>query len=92
MDNTAFDATVFGVVQGVGFRYYTKDEASSLNISGWVRNNDDGTVEVHAEGAEQNLKMFLKWLQNGPSHARVDKVTCTWLPPSGLFKRFAVDY
>ena len=50
----AFDATVTGRVQGVGFRYCACREADRLGLTGWVRNSDEGDVEVHAEGAPAN--------------------------------------
>ena len=50
---------VSGRVQGVGFRYYVEDIALGMNISGWVRNLSDGTVEIDAEGEEDKLKKFL---------------------------------
>ena len=52
---------VTGVVQGVGFRYHTCDEAVRLGLRGLVRNLDDGRVEVVAEGAEEALRQLVTW-------------------------------
>ncbi|MHB8455103.1 MAG: acylphosphatase [Acidiferrobacterales bacterium] len=66
---------VSGRVQGVFFRAATRNEAQRLGLTGWVRNQDDGTVEVVACGAEQELGQLENWLWQGPPNARVTAVT-----------------
>jgi acylphosphatase len=66
--------TVRGRVQGVGFRYSTLDKATGLGLTGWVRNMANGNVEGVAQGREQSLEIFRKWLKQGPSCARVSRV------------------
>lgn len=66
--------TVSGVVQGVFFRASTKAQANQLAITGFVRNQPDGSVYLEAEGDEANLKILLDWLELGPANAQVDKV------------------
>jgi acylphosphatase len=61
-----------GRVQGVGFRWFVEREAHILGITGWVRNNDDGSVEVLAVGAPEKLAELRSKLQAGPRAARVD--------------------
>jgi len=65
---------VSGKVQGVWFRRATEQVAHSHQIKGWVRNLDDGSVEVVATGNEFALKQLEKWLEQGPTHARVERV------------------
>lgn len=65
---------VVGQVQGVGFRYATKQQADRLNLSGWVKNLADGGVEVFAQGSEDDIRALKHWLQQGPSLARVDEL------------------
>jgi acylphosphatase len=65
---------VSGRVQGVGFRWFVEKEARALGIGGWVRNNDDGNVEVLASGAEEQLARLRRLLKQGPRAARVDQV------------------
>ena len=60
-----------GVVQGVGFRFFTVRQARELGVSGWVRNTPDGRVEIVAEGEEWKLKEFAKSVKTGPSHSTV---------------------
>ena len=67
----AVRATVTGRVQGVAFRYYTAEEASSLGVSGWVRNEPDGSVVLHAEGADRAVDALVEWCRTGPALARV---------------------
>jgi len=63
---------VSGRVQGVGFRYYTREVAWQHGLIGRVRNRADGTVEVIASGAREQLDRFEDWLRHGPRLARVD--------------------
>lgn len=65
---------IFGVVQGVNFRWSAKQEAESLSIAGFVRNTPNGTVYIEAEGDEEALKKFLEWVREGPNHAKVERV------------------
>ncbi|HKZ84268.1 MAG TPA: acylphosphatase [Anaerolineae bacterium] len=83
-------ATVHGRVQGVNFRYYTQRTAQALQLTGWVANRPDGTVEVVAEGARSALDQFLDFLRHGPSHAQVDRVDVEWLKATGQFTHFQV--
>ena len=62
---------VFGTVQGVGFRHYTKEQAIALGILGTVTNLSNGNVEIYAMGKAQALKEFLVWCHNGPSTSHV---------------------
>jgi acylphosphatase len=65
---------VKGRVQGVGFRWFVEREAAMLGLAGWVRNNDDGTVEVLASGRDEQLESLRSKLKQGPRAARVDTV------------------
>ena len=66
--------TVTGRVQGVSFRYHTEREASRLGLTGWVRNHEDGSVRLEAQGPEPSVAELVRWLHEGPRHARVDDV------------------
>jgi DNA ligase D-like protein (predicted 3'-phosphoesterase) len=70
----AVRASVRGRVQGVGFREATVREAAEAGVRGWVRNAEDGTVSVHAEGPEEGVDRLLGFLGKGPAGARVDGV------------------
>lgn len=66
---------VEGVVQGVFYRANTQDKARELGLTGWARNEADGTVTVLACGAQESLAKLQDWLWEGPPAAQVAKVT-----------------
>ena len=65
---------ITGRVQGVGFRWFAARTARSLGVTGWVRNADDGSVEVVAAAADTAIDEFAAALQRGPHGSRVDRV------------------
>ncbi len=83
---------IHGIVQGVGFRYSTIMRARRFRLTGYARNMSDGTVEVVAEGTKTDLESLLSWLQQGPSSAVVDRVEHRFMPYSGSYADFGVDY
>lgn len=88
----AFHAVVEGEVQGVGFRYSAAREARSLDLSGWVRNAENGSVEVWAEGDPAALEEFFAWLRRGPETAWVSSVKRTDEKPRGLYSTFSIIF
>src|SRR4051812_42986270 len=70
----ALRVTVRGRVQGIGFRDATVQKAQQTGVFGWVRNAEDGTVLVHAEGSEEAVEQTLRFLQGGPPGAAVAAV------------------
>ena len=82
-------AVIRGRVQGVGYRYATVRQARRLGALGWVRNEGDGSVLVHAEGPEEAVEDLLAFLREGPRGARVDEVTVERLKVEG-HEQFAV--
>jgi acylphosphatase len=70
----AIQARVTGRVQGVSFRWYAREEAQRLGVAGWVRNEPDGSVLLHAEGADEAVDALVAWCQEGPGMARVSHV------------------
>lgn len=65
---------IHGRVQGVAFRWFTRQQATELGVSGWVRNCSDGSVEVEAHGDEAALESLKDRLATGPPAARVDDI------------------
>jgi len=72
--NRARRITVTGLVHGVGFREFARRHARELGVAGWVRNSEDGTVSLHAEGPAGALETFTALLERGPPGARVSAV------------------
>ncbi len=85
-------AIVHGEVQGVNFRTTTQREAANLNLSGWVRNLWDGTVETVAEGTSSDLEIFEAYLHRGPSAAYVESVDVTYGEATGEFRAFNIRF
>ena len=75
---------VSGRVQGVAFRWHTREEALRLGLAGWVRNLPDGTVEVWAEGEPEAVAALERWLERGPALARVTGTEGEAAEPRGL--------
>lgn len=63
---------IHGRVQGVFFRSSAKEEALSLGLTGFARNEDDGSVYVEVEGDEEAINKFVEWCRKGPTHAEVN--------------------
>ena len=76
---------VFGRVQGVGFRAWARRQADSLNLSGWVRNRINGSVEIMAEGDTKDIDVFLRACQRGPLFGRVDRIEPISVPDAPIF-------
>ena len=87
----AVSVRVTGRVQGVSFRYYAQAEAERLGVAGWVRNEPDGSVAVHAEGADEAVDALVTWCRRGPTTARVGAVATRAAEPTGA-RRFEVRY
>lgn len=82
-----------GRVQGVGFRHFTITTAGRLEeVTGWVRNEPDGSVKVVAEGPQKELNKLIKQVNQGPRTARVEDVRQEWSEPTGQFNDFQVKY
>lgn len=75
---------VFGRVQGVGYRAWTVRQAQKLNLSGFVRNRRDGSVEILAEGEIEAVNALLEMCHKGPSWARVDEILPQSFPDAPL--------
>jgi acylphosphatase len=90
-DRVARSVRVAGHVQGVFFRAWTRDEARSLRVTGWVRNCSDGSVEAHVEGDEAAVGELIRRMRHGPPHARVADVQVSETPVENL-SRFEVQH
>jgi len=82
---------VRGRVQGVGFRWFVEREAHMLGITGWVRNNHDGGVEIFAQGTRDQLAGLHGRLREGPRAARVDSVDVSEATPIEGLSSFRIE-
>lgn len=90
-DLVALRAIVRGRVQGVFFRGSVQSRADHLNLTGYVRNRADGTVEVWAEGEKYQLEKLAEYLYVGPITAQVDEVDTVWGEATGNYAGFDVS-
>jgi acylphosphatase len=91
-DQARLHAFVYGLVQGVNFRWHTRQRACAWDVHGYVRNCADGSVEVVAEGSRKAVQELLNWLQEGPAYAEVERVEANWEAPTEQFTDFEVRY
>jgi acylphosphatase len=91
MDTTAVEVVVTGRVQGVAFRAYCQQEATRCGVTGWVRNQPDGSVAAHFEGPATAVERMVGWCREGPSYAVVTGVDVRPTQPTGA-ARFEVAF
>jgi acylphosphatase len=78
-----------GKVQGVFYRATAKEEADQLQITGWIKNTEEGYVEAVASGSQTALDQFINWCKRGPRKAEVADVEIKTLPEE-TFKQFSI--
>jgi acylphosphatase len=81
---------ITGLVQGVFFRASTLEKAQGLNLSGWVKNQPDGSVEIIAEGERYALEDLVEWCRQGPPGAEVKDVFNRFDQFKDEFKTFTI--
>jgi acylphosphatase len=84
------EASVRGRVQGVGFRYFVLAQASHLGLTGWVSNEQDGSVRCVVEGPREDVERLLELLHEGPASSIVEMVAEDWLPYTGRWGSFGL--
>ncbi len=87
---TARKFKISGRVQGVGYRFFLTRYACSSGLTGWIRNETDGTVSVVIEGPDFRLDQFEDALRRGPPGARIEEVEKEVIPAKGEFQRFQI--
>jgi acylphosphatase len=85
-------AVVTGKVQGVRYRTYVQESATELDLVGYVKNLNDGTVEVVAQGLPDTLKEFVEYLNEGSLLAKVESVSIDWRSARKTYLEFSVLY
>lgn len=90
MVKKAFRAVIQGTVQGIFFKQYIKDYADKMKIRGFVRDLENGTVEVVAEGEGDSLKDIISKIREGPKHSQIRNVDVEEKKWSGDYKEFKI--
>jgi acylphosphatase len=85
------EITITGQVQGVFFRQSAKDVADDLGLTGFVKNEPDGSVKIVAEGTEDSLQKLADWARVGTENARIENVDVSWQEYTGTFQGFQIQ-
>lgn len=85
-----YKVKIYGNVQGVGFRYFVKNAADALGLKGWVKNSDDGSVELSIQTSSEILDQFACVIEKGNGFSRVDCIDIIELVESAQYKRFEI--
>ena len=88
----AFQVNVSGRVQGVCFRARTREEAKRIGVAGWVKNLQDGSVQVFMQGPEEKVNSLLSWCYQGPAGASVASVDFSERPIDPSISTFSIKY
>ncbi len=83
--------SILGKVQGVGYRYWTQKEAEKRGLFGYVKNLENGSVVIVAEGKEEDLRNFIDWCYNGVRSAMVEKIDQDWSEATSRFYDFKIN-
>ena len=92
MPDGAVHMVVRGRVQGVGFRFFARDEALQYGVTGWVKNLPDGSVEVYAEGEGEVLSAFIERMKEGPGLGYVTDVEVERRAPYRAYTGFRIEF
>ncbi len=86
---------ITGIVQGVNYRYNTREVARKLGLTGWVKNMPDGSVKIIIQGKKKEIDKFIKWCQRGSELSKVENVDVSWIElekEADLYKSFEIEY
>jgi len=84
--------TISGRVQGVGFRFYTRDIALETGVKGWVKNLPNGTVEIVAEGSKEEIETFMRQLKKGYLGRNISEIIEIEETYIGTFNSFEIIF
>lgn len=92
MSTTAKHIIVKGKVQGVFYRKFTKQKAIELGLKGWVKNTDNGDVEILAQGNKEAVEQLSEWCRQGSPKAEVKDVEVKDIEPDPGLERFSIQH
>lgn len=92
MVDSAIHLIARGRVQGVGFRFFVREQAARYGVNGWVKNCVDGSVEILAEGDRETLLEFMEIVREGPRFGRVFDLDLEWVAPSHDYTSFSIEF
>lgn len=83
---------LYGLVQGVGLRWSVQSKAVALNLTGYVKNLSDGSVEIKAEGDKDDLQRIMAWLDGNPGYSQISRRKEKWTDFTNKFKNFDIIF
>ena len=86
----AVHISVYGEVQGTGFRIWSKEQADKFSLSGWTRKASDGSIEIFSQGEEDKINDFVSICWDGPNRAFIDEVLVKDTNPDDSFSVFEI--
>ncbi len=92
MQNSSVHLVAHGMVQGVGFRFFVREQAVPRGIKGWVKNLPDGNVEIVAEGDKEILINFIDRVKKGPLFGTVSELQVEWIEPKNTYSNFSITF
>lgn len=90
MVKSASKIIISGTVQGIFFRNFTRENANKLNLKGYIRNLEDGNIEIFVEGEKDNISSLIDLLKKGPPYSQIRDVKIEFRKWSGDFKEFKI--
>ena len=90
MNDIGAHLLIKGRVQGVGFRFFALSWAEKLGLTGWIKNNYDGSVESEVEGDRSAVEEYIAQMKTGPRWSYVSDVQVEYKPYEGIYPRFDV--
>lgn len=90
IEKTCVRVLISGIVQGVGFRWRTKEEASRLGITGWIANRPDGEVEAVFQGTRGSIDEMLLWARQSPPGSKVSGIRLQWREVDAGLRKFQI--
>lgn len=92
MEKKRLELHYYGRVQGVGFRYWAHTQAIRAKVTGWARNEYDGSVTVQVQGTQDQIEIFMQGIQTGNRYIRIRSVEQKEIPVEPSERRFGVRY
>ena len=86
----AIHISIYGEVQGTGFRSWSKEQAKKFSLSGWVRKASDGSIEIFTQGEEEKINDFVSLCWDGPNMAFIDEVLVKDTNPEDSISKFEI--
>ena len=83
---------LFGNVQGTNLRAMVKMTALTLHLRGYVKNEEDGSVEIFSEGKKEDIESFIRWLNERRGHEKIEKIEDYWSDSKNEFDDFVIRY